>query len=63
MIASPFIKNKERTKKFMHIGNTNYTFKNDHDKACFQHDTAYSKYKDSNQHLSNELYKSIIRKV
>ena len=30
----------------MQIGNTNYIYKNDLDKACFQHDTAYGKYKD-----------------
>ena len=26
--------------------NTNYTYQNDLDKACFQHDMAYGKYKD-----------------
>ena len=97
----------------MHIGNTNYIYKNDLDKVCFHHDMAYSKYKNlnittesnkvsrekafkiaghatydayqrglasvvynfidkkskssgiktmSNQHLSDELYKSIIGK-
>ena len=30
----------------MEIGNTNYIYKNDLDKACFQHDMAYGKYKD-----------------
>ena len=39
--CGPFTKNKERIQKFMQTGNTNYIYKNDLDKACFQHDTAY----------------------
>ena len=42
----PFTKNKEKIQKFMQTGNTNYIYKNDLDKACFQHDMAYRKYKD-----------------
>ena len=42
----PFTENKERIEKFMQAGNTDYIYKNDLDKACFQHDTAYGKYKD-----------------
>ena len=34
----PFTKNKERIEKFMQTGNTNYIYKNDLDKVCFQHD-------------------------
>ena len=30
----------------MKTGNTNYIYKNDLDKACFQHDIAYGGYKD-----------------
>ena len=30
----------------MQTGNTNYIYKNDLDKACFQRDMAYGKYKD-----------------
>ena len=30
----------------MQTGNTDYIYKNDLDKACFQHDMAYGKYKD-----------------
>ena len=41
-----FTKNKERTEKFMQTGNTNFTYKNEVDKACFQHDMAYDKSKD-----------------
>ena len=35
-----------RIQKFMQTGNTKYIYKNDLDKACFQHDGAYGKYKD-----------------
>ena len=42
----PFTKNKERIKKFMQTGNTDFIYKNELDKACFQHDMAYGKSKD-----------------
>ena len=41
-----FTKNKERIQKLMQAGNTDYIYKNDLGKACFQHDMAYGKYKD-----------------
>ena len=41
-----FTKNKERIKKFMQTGNTDFIYKNELDKACFQHDMAYGKAKD-----------------
>ena len=43
--CGPFTKNKERIEKFMQTGNTNYIYRNDLDKTCFQHDMAYGKYK------------------
>ena len=30
----------------MQTGDTNYIYRNDLDKACFQHDMAYGRYKD-----------------
>ena len=33
--CSPFTKNKESIQKFMQTGNTNYIFRNDVEKACF----------------------------
>ena len=39
-------KNKERTEKFMQTGNTDFIYKNELDKACFQHNMAYGKSKD-----------------
>ena len=41
-----FTKNKERIKKFMLTGNIDFIYKNELDKACFQHDMAYGKAKD-----------------
>ena len=39
-------KNKERIEKFMQTGNTDFIYKNELGKACFQHDMAYGKSKD-----------------
>ena len=39
----PFTKNKERIEKLMQTGNTAFIYKNELDKACFQHDMAYGK--------------------
>ena len=44
--CGPFTKNKERIEKFMQTVNTNFIYKNELDKACFQHDMAYGKTKD-----------------
>ena len=35
-----FTENKERIEKFMQTGNTDFIYKNELDKACFQHDMA-----------------------
>ena len=47
--CGPFTKNKERIGKFMETGNTEHIYKNDLDKACFQRDMAYGKFKDLNK--------------
>ena len=39
-------KNKERIEKFIQIGNTDFIYKNELNKACFQYDMAYGKSKD-----------------
>ena len=44
--CGPCTKNKERIGKFMQIGNTDFIYKNELDKACFQHDMPYGKSKD-----------------
>ena len=38
----------------MQTGNTNYIQKNDFDKACFQHDMAYGKYKDLTERTQSD---------
>ena len=44
--CGPFTKKKERIEKFMQTGNTNLIYKNELDKACFQHNMAYDKSND-----------------
>ena len=39
-------KNKERIKKFIQTGNTDFIYRTELDKACCQHDMAYGKWKD-----------------
>ena len=39
--CGPFTKNKERIQKFKETGDTKYIYRNELDKACFQHDIAY----------------------
>ena len=42
----PFTKKKERITKIEETGDTSYIYKNELDKACFQHDMAYGDFKD-----------------
>ena len=42
----PFTRHKERIKKFKQTGDTRYIYRNELDKACFQHDSAYADHKD-----------------
>ena len=61
--CGPFTKSKERIEKFMQTGNTNFIYKNELDKACFQHDVAYGKSKhlvkrtQSDKVLQNKAFK------
>ena len=43
--CGPFTKNKQRIQRFMETGDTNYIYRNELDKACFQHDMAYGDFK------------------
>ena len=40
----------------MQTGNTNYIYKKDLDKACFQHDMAYGKYKDLTKRAQSDKF-------
>ena len=44
--CEPFTKNKERIQRFKETGDTSHIYKNELDKACFQHDMAYDDFKD-----------------
>ena len=54
----PFTKNQERIERFMQTGNTDFTYKNEPDKACFQHNMAYGKSKNqSDKVLKDKAFK------
>ena len=44
--CGPFTKIKERIQKFKETVDTSYIYKNELNKACFQHDMAYGDFKD-----------------
>ena len=44
--CSAFTKHQERIRKFLNTGLLSEIYKNELDKACFQHDMTYNKYKD-----------------
>ena len=53
-ICGPFTKNKERIQKFKETGDTSYIYKNELDKACFQHDMAYGDFKDLKRRTASD---------
>ena len=44
--CGPFTKKQKKNTKIKKTGDTNYIYKNELDKACFQHDMAYADIKD-----------------
>ena len=40
----------------MQTGDTNYLYKNELDKACFQHDMTYDKYKDLEKRTQSDKF-------
>ena len=50
----PFTKNKERIQKFKKTLDTNYIYKNELDKACFQHDMAHGDFKDLTRRTASD---------
>ena len=52
--CGPFTKNKERIKKFKETRDTSYIYKNELDKACFQHDMAYGDFKDLKRRTASD---------
>ena len=54
--CGPLTKNKERIQKFEETGDTSYIYKNELDKACFQHDRTYEDFKDLPKKLQQMKY-------
>ena len=47
-------KNRERIQKFKERGDSRYTYQNELDKACFQHEMAYRDFKDLNRRTASD---------
>ena len=59
-----FTKNKERIEKFMQTWNTDFIYKNELDKTCFQSDMAYDKSKDlAKRTQSDKFLKDVTFKI
>ena len=56
--CDPFTKHEQRINQFMKDGRLSHLYKNQLDKACFQHDGAYARYKD----LKNRAQSDIVLK-
>ena len=54
--CGPFTKNNKRIEKFMETGNTDFIYKNELDRACFQHDMAYGKSKDLEKKTQSDKF-------
>ena len=54
--CGPFTKNKERIQKFKETGDTKYIYRNELDKACFQHDMDYGDFKDLARRTASDTF-------
>ena len=54
-----FTKNKEIIKKIMQTENTGFIYKNELDKACFQHDMAYIMLKTHKKNTIRQSFKRL----
>ena len=45
-VCGSITKNKERVQKFKEAGDSRYIYRNELDKACFQHDMTYEEFKE-----------------
>ena len=69
--CGPFTKNKERIQKFKQTGDSRYIYiyKNELDKACYQHDMAYGDFKDLTKRtaaykvLTDKAFKRISKRI
>ena len=61
--CGPFTKNKKRIETFMQTGDTNFIYKNELDKACFQHDMVYGKTKDLVKRTKSDKVLKVIQNM
>ena len=52
--CGPFTKNKERIQNFKETRDTNFIYKNELDKACFQNDVAYEDFNDLTRRTASD---------
>ena len=50
----PFTKNKERIERLLKTGNIDFIYKNELDKACFQHYMAYGNFKNLERRTASD---------
>ena len=55
-LCGTFTKNKEKIQKFKETGDTKYVYRNELDKACFQHDVAYRDFKDLARRTASDKF-------
>ena len=53
--CGPFTKHTQRIQDFLNTGKLSYIYKNDLDKACFQHDMAYNIFKDLEKRTHSDI--------
>ena len=53
--CGPFTKHTQRIQDVLNTGKLSYIYKNDLDKAYFQHDMAYNKFKDLEKRTQSEI--------
>ena len=58
--CGPFNRHKERIKKLKQTGDTRYIYRNELDKACFQHDSAYADHKDLINRTKSDKFLCVI---
>ena len=53
--CGPFTKYTQRIQDFLNTGELSYIYKDDLDKACFQYDMAYNKFKDLEKRTQSDI--------
>ena len=53
--CGPFTKHTQKIQGFLNTGKLSCIYKNDLDKACFQHDMAYNKFKDLEKRTQSDI--------